>query len=84
MSSTPNQQPIQRTVGKRTSREGQPLTGPARAADRAAITRNASYRTRAPKGVFFYASHGDMAADRLRWTIELMAERHQVPTDQGR
>ncbi|TFG85711.1 MAG: hypothetical protein E4H19_08045 [Chromatiales bacterium] len=84
MSSTPDQQPIQRTVGRRTSREGQPLTDPARAEDRAAMTRNARYRTRAPKGVFYYASHEDMAADRLRWTIDLMAERAHASTDQSR
>ena len=88
MSSTPDQQPIQRTVGKRMSREGQPLTqpltDPARAADRAAMTRNARYRTRAPKGVFFYASHEEMAADRLRWTIDLMVERAQAAADQAR
>ena len=83
VSSTPDQQPIQRTVGKRVSREGQPLTGP----DRAAITRNAQYRTRAPKGVFYYASHEEMAADRLRWTVDLMVERAsttQAGTDQSR
>jgi len=83
MSSTPDQQPIQRTVGKRMSREGQPLTGPDRAADRAAMTRNAQYLTRAPKGVFYYSSHEEMAADRLRWTIDLMAERAHASTDQA-
>ena len=62
----------------------QPLTDPARAADRAAMTRNARYRTRAPKGVFFYASHEEMAADRLRWTIDLMVERAQAAADQAR
>ncbi len=87
MSSTPDQQPIQRTVGKRTSREGQPLTGPDRAADRAAMTQNARYQTRAPKGVFYYSSHEEMAADRLRWTVDLMVERAattQAGTDQPR
>ena len=83
MTSTPDQQPLQRTVGKRKSREGQPMTDPSRAADRDAMSRNARYRTRAPKGVFFYASHEEMAADRLRWTIDLMAERNQAATDQA-
>ena len=83
MSSTPDQQPIQRTVGKRKSREGQPMTDPARAADRDAMTRNARYRTRMPKGVFFYASHEEMAADRLRWTVDLMDERAQTAADQA-
>ena len=67
----PDQQPIQRTVGKRVSREARPLTD----TSRVAMAQNTSYRTRAPKGVFFYASHEEMAADRLRWTIDLMAER---------
>ncbi len=34
----------------------------------------ARYVTRAPKGVFFYSSHEDMAADRLRWTVDAMVE----------
>ena len=45
MSSTHDQQPIQRTVGRRQPRDGQPLSD----ADRAAMTQNAQYRTRAPK-----------------------------------
>jgi hypothetical protein len=74
MTSTPNQQPIQRTVGKRKSREGQQLTGADLQAARAATTRNARYYMRAPKGVFYYSSHEEMAADRLRWTVDLMDE----------
>ncbi|MEQ1801904.1 MAG: hypothetical protein ABL989_08280 [Gammaproteobacteria bacterium] len=38
------------------------------------MTRNARYRTRMPKGVFYYSSHEEMAADRLRWTVDLMVE----------
>lgn len=72
MSSTIKQQPLQRTVGRRQSRDGRPLT----AADRAAMARNAQYRTRAPKGVFRYDSAQAMDADRLRWTVDLIAERH--------
>ena len=71
MSSTHDQQPIQRTVGRRQARDGQPLSD----ADRAAMTRNAQYRTRAPKGVFRYNSHDEMTADRLRWTVDLMLEK---------
>jgi hypothetical protein len=71
MSSTHDQQPVQRTVGRRQARDGQPMSD----ADRAAMTRNAQYRTRAPKGVFRYNSHDEMAADRLRWTVDLMLER---------
>jgi hypothetical protein len=73
MSSTFGQQPLQRTVGRRQPRDGQPMT----AADRAAIARNARYRTRAPKGVFRYDSAEAMDADRLRWTVDLIAERQQ-------
>ncbi len=71
MSSTDDQQPIQRTVGRRRPRDGQPLSD----ADRAAMTQNAQYRTRAPKGVFRCNSHAEMTADRLRWTVDLMLER---------
>ena len=39
------------------------------------MTQSANYRTRAPKGVFFCASHEEMAADRLRWTIDLTVQR---------
>jgi hypothetical protein len=73
MSSTIDQQPIQRTVGRRQPRDGRPLT----ATDRAAMASNAKYRTRAPKGVFRYDSHEDMAADRLRWTVDLITERQE-------
>ena len=83
MSSTPDQQPIQRTVGKRVSRDGVPMTGAASKAAREATARNARYRTRAPKGVFYYGSHEEMAADRLRWTIDLMAERDLAAADQA-
>lgn len=75
MSSPPDQQPIQRIVGKRKSCEGQQLTGAALQAARDAMTRNARYYMRAPKGVFYYSSHEEMAADRLRWTVDLMVER---------
>ncbi len=48
------------------------------------MTRNAQYRTRAPKGVFRYSSHAEMDADRLRWTIDLMMEqRGLLKTKQG-
>lgn len=36
---------------------------------RAALTRMASYRTAAPKGVFRYASHEAANQDREAWTI---------------
>jgi hypothetical protein len=73
VSSTFEQQPIQRTVGRRTARDGRPLT----AAERSLITRNAQYQTRAPKGVYRYTSPAAMEADRLRWTVDLIAERNR-------
>jgi hypothetical protein len=73
VSSTHDQQPIRRTVGKRRTRDGQPLTR----ADRAALARQAQYRTRAPKGVFIYYSAEEMVADRLRWTVDAVVEKHR-------
>lgn len=71
MSSIYGQQPIQRTVGRRHSRDGQPLS----AEDRAAMAKLARYRTRAPKGVFIYGSAEEMENDRLRWTVDAMVEK---------
>ena len=71
MSSLYEQQPIRRTIGRRQSRDGQPLS----AADRDAMTHMAQYRTRAPKGIIFYSSHEEMAADRLRWLVDAMTDR---------
>ena len=68
MSSTVNQQPISRTVGKRRERDGQAMTSD----DRACTTAIALYTTRAPKGVFIYHSHEEMDADRLRWAVDAM------------
>jgi hypothetical protein len=73
VSSTFDQQPIRRTVGRRIPRDGRPLTD----ADREAMTRNAGYITRAPKGVFIYYSAEEMNADRLRWTVDAMLARQE-------
>lgn len=73
MSTQHDQQPIQRTVGRRVPRDGRLLTS----ADRAAMTQQAQYRTRAPKGVFIYYSAEEMEADRLRWTVDAMVARHR-------
>lgn len=67
-----DQQPIRRAVGKRIARP--PGTIPNEAA-RAAMDANARYRTRAPKGLFFYESHAQMARDRERWTVDLIVHR---------
>jgi hypothetical protein len=59
-------------VGKR---RPPPLGEPPSARAREALASMVRYRTRAPKGVFLYASHAEMDADRLRWTVDAMVER---------
>jgi hypothetical protein len=68
----PDQQPIQRVVGRRVS----PPLGqlPSKAA-RDAMSANARYLTRAPKGVFIYDSHDEMTRDRERWTADAVLAR---------
>lgn len=67
-----DQQPIQRVIGKRrTPRPGMPPSAKARAAMKA----NAQYRTRAPKGLYFYKNHEEMTRDRERWTLDAMLAR---------
>ena len=58
MSSTYDQQPTRRTVGKRKTRDGRPLSH----ADRAALVHQAQYRTRVPKGVFIYSPQRAMSS----------------------
>jgi len=68
----PDQQPIQRTVGKRVT----PPPGALPTAEaRAAMTANAQYITRAPKGIFSYKNHEEMIRDRERWTIDAVIAR---------
>lgn len=67
-----DQQPVRRIVGKRVAPP--PGTVPSAAA-RAAMDANARYRTRAPKGLFFYQSHEQMTWDRERWTIEAVVQK---------
>ena len=73
MSSVHDQQPIQRTVGRRRPRDGRPLT----AEELAAMAQMARYRTRAPKGVFFYSTAEEMNADRERWAVDAVVEKHR-------
>jgi len=75
MKTLPDQQPIGRVVGTRQNRVGLPPD----AAARAALTAMAQYRTRAPKGVFRYHSHEQMAADRQRWSVAAVVERARGP-----
>ena len=74
MSSTVDQQPLSRTIGKRLVRDGQAMTSD----DRARMTAMVGYTTRAPKGVFIYHSHDEMEADRLRWTVDAMVANAKV------
>ncbi|MBI2754221.1 MAG: hypothetical protein HYX46_12065 [Betaproteobacteria bacterium] len=67
----PDQQPIARTVGRRTQA---PVGVPPSAEARAALDSLASRLTRAPKGVFRYASHEDMERDRQRWQTQAIVE----------
>jgi hypothetical protein len=71
--SDPNQQPILRSIGKRTPRNGRELTP----RDREILADLAQYRTRSPKGVFIYYSAEEMEADRLRWTVDAIVEKHR-------
>ena len=73
VSMPPDQQPIQRTIGKRVTPP--PGTLPTREA-RAAMASNARYLTRAPKGIFFYRNHDEMIRDRERWTVDAVVARH--------
>lgn len=67
-----DQQPIQRVIGRRkTPRPGMPPSAKAREA----MTANAQYRTRAPKGLYFYKNHEEMTRDRERWTLDAMLAR---------
>jgi hypothetical protein len=69
---SPDQQPIQRTIGRRISAPiGKLPSGEARAA----MTANANYITRVPKGLFFYKNHEEMQADRERWTLDAILAR---------
>jgi len=68
----PDQQPIQRVIGRRIS----PPAGRFPSADtRAAMDANLRYRTRVPKGIFVYQSHDEMTRDRELWTLEAMLAR---------
>lgn len=66
-----DQQPIRRVIGKRVA----PSPGMVpTAATRSAVDANTRYITRAPKGLFFYESHEQMARDRERRTVEAIVQ----------
>jgi len=65
------QQPIGRTVGRRTA----PRAGALPSAEtRAAMDSWAKRLTRAPKGIYRYTNHDDMEHDRDRWQAAAMVE----------
>ena len=67
----PDEQPIALTVGRRTRA---PAGRPPSPEARAALDSLANRLTRAPKGIFRYASHDAMARDRERWETEAVVE----------
>lgn len=67
----PDQQPIARTVGRRIQRA---VGTPPSAEARAAFDAWSKYLTRAPKGVFRYASHDAMERDRNLWRVQAIVE----------
>jgi len=70
-SASPDQQLIARVVGRRTH---VPVGTPPSAAIRAALDSLANRLTRAPKGVFRYATHDDMQRDRERWQVQAIVD----------
>lgn len=68
----PDQQPIRRVIGRRVTPPPGSLPN---AAARAAMDANTRYRTRAPKGLFFYENHDQMARDRERWIVEAVVQK---------
>jgi hypothetical protein len=44
----------------------------------------ARYRTRAPKGIFVYASHEQANEDRERWVVDAIVESELSRTGQPR
>lgn len=75
MSSRPDQQPIARTVGRRTQAS---VGSPPSREVRDAMDALARRLTRAPKGVFRYASHDEMARDRERWDTEAIVHAQRA------
>jgi hypothetical protein len=69
-----DQQPIARTVGRRTQA---PAGAPPSREARAAMDSLANRLTRAPKGVLRYASH-EIAHERERWETEAIVARQRA------
>lgn len=71
----PDQQPISRVIGRR---KNPPPGRPPSPEEQVALAAMAQYRTRAPKGVYFYASHEEMRRDRERWAVEAIVARQRA------
>ena len=71
MSYFPDQQPIARTVGRR---KPSPVGVLPSADARAALDTWANRLTRAPKGVFRYASHAEMERDSNLWRAQAIVD----------
>ena len=69
-----DQQPIGRVIGKRVTPPPGALPN---AQARAAMDANARYRTRVPKGIYFYTSHEEMARDRERWIVDAIVQKQR-------
>jgi hypothetical protein len=67
----PDQQPIGRTVGRRTQA---PAGVPPSREARDALDSLANRLTCAPKGVYRYANHDEMERDRERWRVLAVVE----------
>ncbi len=63
-----------RVVGRRA--RPQPGAPPSPSARRA-MSEMARYRTRAPKGIFFYRSHEEANRDRDHWIVDAMVDKLQ-------
>ena len=68
---TPDQQPVGRTIGRRTPA---PAGVPPSREARDALDSWAKRLTRAPKGVFRYSNHDEMERDRDRWRVQAVVE----------
>lgn len=58
------------------------LGQPPNAAARNALAQMGQYRTRAPKGIFIYASHEAMNQDWERWRVEAMRANTRVRAEE--
>ena len=67
----PDQQPIGRTIGRRTQR---PAGAPPSREARDAADSWANRLTRTPKGVYRYSSHAEMERDCERWRVLAVVE----------